>query len=226
MKNIKTILLIIPIAFIIWYLYDRYGKKTTDKKLLMQSDALKSSMDSELKRFLDSKVDIIAGKKLSTEDFSTEEKLKLEALTIGETGTGSTIDAASLRDRTTHTGVQAISTVTGLQAALDSKLNNHESFNTQTASYTLVLADDGKIIDVNSTTPTTITVPTNATVAYPIGTVITIAQYNTGQVTIAGASGVTIAVSGGRSKLSQQYAVCTIIKRATNEWYLSGDLTN
>lgn len=223
MKILRTILAISPLIFIVWYLFDRYANKTSNKKALAQSDALKLSIDKELQRYLATKVDIVAGKRLSSENFSSEEKLKLEALTIG--GTGNTTDA-NLRDRTTHTGVQPISTVTGLQAALDSKQNKHDSYNNQTGSYTLVLADDGKIIDVNSTTPTTITVPTNATEAYPINTTIIITQYGAGQVTIAGAGGVTIASSGNRTKLSQQYAVCTLIKRATNEWYLSGDLTN
>lgn len=67
---------------------------------------------------LDLKVDKVAGKSLSTEDFTSAEKAKL-----GGVATGATANAtdAALRDRGTHTGAQAISTVTGLQAALDLK---------------------------------------------------------------------------------------------------------
>lgn len=64
------------------------------------------------------KVDKIAGKGLSTEDYSTAEKTKLSG--VAEGATANAADAA-LRDRTTHTGAQAISTVTGLQGALDAK---------------------------------------------------------------------------------------------------------
>ena len=62
------------------------------------------------------KVDKIAGKGLSTEDYSTAEKSKLTGISAGATANASD---AQLRDRTTHTGAQAISTVTGLQGALD-----------------------------------------------------------------------------------------------------------
>ena len=67
---------------------------------------------------LDTKVDKIAGKGLSTEDYSTTEKSKLSAVAAGATANATN---AELRDRTTHTGEQEISTVTGLQAALDGK---------------------------------------------------------------------------------------------------------
>ncbi len=41
MKILRTILLMIPLFFIVWYLYDRYGKKTQQKRILAQVDALK-----------------------------------------------------------------------------------------------------------------------------------------------------------------------------------------
>ena len=64
------------------------------------------------------KVDKITGKGLSTEDYSTAEKSKLAGIATGATANATD---AQLRDRTTHTGAQAISTVTGLQGALDAK---------------------------------------------------------------------------------------------------------
>ena len=62
------------------------------------------------------KVDKVTGKGLSTEDYSTAEKSKLTGISAGATANASD---AQLRDRTTHTGAQAISSVTGLQGALD-----------------------------------------------------------------------------------------------------------
>ena len=62
------------------------------------------------------KVDKVTGKGLSTEDYSTAEKSKLAGIATGATANATD---AQLRDRTTHTGAQAISTVTGLQGALD-----------------------------------------------------------------------------------------------------------
>lgn len=64
------------------------------------------------------KVDKVAGKGLSTEDYTTAEKSKLSGIAAGATANATD---AQLRDRSTHTGAQAISTVTGLQAALDAK---------------------------------------------------------------------------------------------------------
>ena len=67
---------------------------------------------------LNLKVDTVAGKGLSTEDYSTAEMTKLAGVATGATANATDAD---LRDRSTHTGAQAISTVTGLQSALDTK---------------------------------------------------------------------------------------------------------
>ena len=67
------------------------------------------------------KVDSVAGKGLSSNDYTSTDKLKLAG--VAEQATKNATDA-QLRDRATHTGTQAISTVAGLQAALDSKLGD------------------------------------------------------------------------------------------------------
>lgn len=95
----------------------------------------------------------------------------------------------------------------------------------KTASYTLVLADANKLIEVNNGSANTLGVPLNATDAFPIGTQILIAQQGAGQTTITPVSGVTLRSSGGKLKISAQYGVATLIKRATDEWYVAGDLT-
>ncbi|MHC3433042.1 hypothetical protein [Delftia lacustris] len=64
------------------------------------------------------KVDREDGKGLSANDFTNAEKAKLDG--IAAQATRNATDA-QLRDRTTHTGAQAISTITGLQAALDAR---------------------------------------------------------------------------------------------------------
>ena len=80
--------------------------------------AVDMATKAELDLVSSAKVDKVAGKGLSTEDYSTAEKNKLAGVATGATANSS--DAA-LRDRSTHTGAQAISTVTGLQGALDAK---------------------------------------------------------------------------------------------------------
>ena len=72
----------------------------------------------ELDAVAAAKVDKAAGKGLSTEDYSTAEKNKLAGVATGATANATDVQ---LRDRATHTGAQAIGTVTGLQGALDGK---------------------------------------------------------------------------------------------------------
>jgi len=96
--------------------------------------------------------------------------------------------------------------------------------NAQASSYTLVLADSGKMIEINNASGVTLTVPTNASVAYAIGTQINILQTGAGQITIAGAGGVTVNATPGL-KLRTQWSSATLIKRGTDTWVAVGDLS-
>lgn len=80
--------------------------------------AVDMATQAELDLVSSDKVDKVAGKGLSTEDYSTAEKNKLAGVATGATANATD---AQLRDRATHTGAQAIGTVTGLQGALDAK---------------------------------------------------------------------------------------------------------
>lgn len=96
--------------------------------------------------------------------------------------------------------------------------------NQQTASYTSVLSDRDKLIEINSSSGVTLTIPTNASVAYPVGTSFDILQTGSGQVTIAGAGGVTVNATPGL-KLRAQWSSATLFKRATDTWVVYGDLS-
>jgi sporulation protein YlmC with PRC-barrel domain len=131
------------------------------------------------------------------------------------------------------TGVTAIASGVIVNADISSsasielgKLAN-VSIDTKTANYTLVLTDANKIIEMNLTgTANTVSVPTNASVAFPIGTQINITQYGTGKTQIvAVTSGTTSIRSTPGSYLRDRYSSATLIKRATDEWYLIGDLS-
>ena len=73
--------------------------------------------------------------------------------------------------------------------------------NVQSGNYTLVLADAGKHIYSANTGAQTITIPTNASVAFPIGSVITIVNDGTSKIVLS-ASGVTIKANDSASALS------------------------
>lgn len=95
----------------------------------------------------------------------------------------------------------------------------------KSASYTLSsLTERDNLIEVASASATTITIPTNTAVAYPVGTSIDILQTSTGQVTIAGDAGVTVNATPGL-KLRTQWSSATLFKRAANTWVVYGDLT-
>jgi len=95
----------------------------------------------------------------------------------------------------------------------------------KSASYTLSsLTERDDLIEVDSSSATTITIPTNSAVAFPVGTSIDVLQIGTGQVTIAGDSGVTVNGTPGL-KLRAQWSSATLFKRATDTWVVLGDLT-
>jgi hypothetical protein len=95
----------------------------------------------------------------------------------------------------------------------------------KTAAYTLsALNERDSLIEVSSATGVTVTIPTNATTPHPIGTSIDILQTGAGQVTIAGAVGVTVNATPGL-KLRAQWSSATLMKRATDSWIVVGDLT-
>lgn len=98
------------------------------------------------------------------------------------------------------------------------------TFVEKTASYTLdTLVHQDNIIEMNSTSPMTFTIPTNAALAWPVGASMDILQTNTGEVTIAASGGVTLNRTPG-NKLRTQWSSATILKRGTDSWILYGDL--
>ncbi len=100
------------------------------------------------------------------------------------------------------------------------------TLNEQTVTtYNLVLTDAHKTVIVTNGSAIDLKIPTNSGIAFPIGTRIEIIQGGAGQITIVPSGGVTVNSSGGKTKLAAQYAVATILKVATNTWYLFGDIT-
>ena len=80
------------------------------------------------------------------------------------------------------------------------------------------------MIEIGNASAITLTVPTNAVVAFPLGARIDIAQTGAGQITVFGA-GVTLRLPAGKAaKTRLQYSIIALSKRNTDEWILSGDL--
>ena len=99
------------------------------------------------------------------------------------------------------------------------------TLNAQTGTtYTLVLTDNGRLVTLNNASAITVTVPTNASVAFATGAVINIQQIGAGQVTVVGDTGVTVTSTPG-AKLRAQYSAASLIKTGTDSWTLIGDLS-
>jgi hypothetical protein len=97
------------------------------------------------------------------------------------------------------------------------------TLNAQTGTtYTLVLADAHKLVTLSNASAITLTIPTNASVAFEIGDQVNLLQLGAGQVTVGGA-GVTIRSEGTKLKLKGQYAAATCVKIGTDEWVLLGN---
>jgi len=99
------------------------------------------------------------------------------------------------------------------------------SINPQATAYELVLADNGKMVEMGSSSSITLSIPTNANQAFATGAQITILQTGTGQVTIAATNAGTTTVNGTPGlKLRAQYSSAVCIKRSTDSWVVLGDL--
>ena len=97
------------------------------------------------------------------------------------------------------------------------------TLNAQTGTtYTLVLADAHKLVTLSNASAITLTVPTNASVAFDIGDQVNLLQLGAGQVTVSGA-GVTLRSQGSKLKLNGQYSTATLVKIASDEWVLLGN---
>lgn len=91
-------------------------------------------------------------------------------------------------------------------------------------TYTLVLGDAGYLKRCSNASAITITVPTNASVAFPIGTTIYLSQQGAGKVSVSPAtSDVTIQSEGNLLGTAAQHAVIGLIKVNTNRWLLVGN---
>jgi len=141
----------------------------------------------------------------------------LTSLDLTLSTTSSTTDARISWD-TTNKKIQVGNATAAIDFAPSTLVTN-----AQAASYTLVLTDKDKLVEISNASANNLTVPLNSSVAYPIGSQINILQTGVGQTTVVATGGVTINATPGL-KLRAQWSSATLIKRAENTWVLIGDL--
>lgn len=151
--------------------------------------------------------------------------LSVDAATTSAAGVVQLTNSVSSTSTTTAAVPANVKTAYDLAvAAMPSLL----SLNAQTGTtYTFVLTDQNKLITASNASAQTYTIPLNSSVAYSIGSQINIIQIGAGQVTIQGTGGVTVASNAATAtapKLRNQYAAATLIKVATDTWYVIGDI--
>ena len=96
--------------------------------------------------------------------------------------------------------------------------------NAQTGtSYTLALTD--RVVTMDNASANTLTIPTNASVAFPTGSPLLVYMIGAGTTTIQGATGVTVnGTSGGSVDIQNQYQAAGLYKIGTDTWIVSGDI--
>jgi hypothetical protein len=157
----------------------------------------------------------------------------------GSTSGTTTVQATAIAGTTTLTLPAATDTLVG-KATTDTLTNKtltspvingatigtsiiNLAINAQTGTtYTPVLADNGKLVTLSNASAITLTVPTNASVAYATGAQINIQAIGAGQVTVVGDTGVT--VNGTGTALRAQWSAATLVKLGTDSWTLIGDI--
>jgi hypothetical protein len=98
-----------------------------------------------------------------------------------------------------------------------------------TTDYTAVLADAYQVLEVmNKATAIAFKIPTNASVAFPVGTALTVLNIGAGTCTISAVTpGTTTVLSAGATAASPtlaQYKSAVCIKTATDTWYVVGGI--
>jgi hypothetical protein len=122
----------------------------------------------------------------------------------------------------TLNGVQTLTNKT-LTSPVINDARQNININAQTGTtYTLVLTDNGRLVTLSNASAITVTVPTDASVAYATGAIINLQAIGAGQVTVTGDTGVT--VTGTGTKLRTQYSAGSLVKLGTNSWTLIGDI--
>lgn len=97
---------------------------------------------------------------------------------------------------------------------------------TSSTAYTLGTADAQTLISFSSSSAIAVTIPKNSSVPLPVGTQVSVLQ-TSGQITIAGASGVTVVSTGATAsspKTRVAYSIATFVQMSADNWLVTGDV--
>jgi hypothetical protein len=180
---------------------------------------------------------VTAGTGLSGGGSSGAVTLAIDTATTADLTTAQTLTNKNLTSGT-NTFPSSLATLTGSETLTNKTLTSptindpklNLTLNAQTGTtYTFVLTDNGKLVTASNASAQTYSIPTNASVAFPVGTQINLIQIGAGQVTVSATTpGTTTILSNAGTpagpKCRNQYAALTAIKVATDAWYVIGDI--
>lgn len=157
---------------------------------------------------------------------------------VGATGDITALTAGTGINITSNTGPiptvaidSTVATLTGTQTLTNKTLTSPVvslATNAQTATYTAVLGDASKLVTMSVATANDFLIPTNANVAFPVGTVINVVQIGAGKTTIKAVTSGTTTISSTASvdpDLRAQFSAASCIKTATDAWLVVGDIS-
>jgi hypothetical protein len=158
---------------------------------------------------------------------ATPSSANFASVLTDETGSGANVFATSPTLVTPILGTPTSGTLSNCTVdGTDAVGFRNIPVNSQSAAYTAVLADSGKVIFHPSTDANarTFTIPANSSVAYPIGTAITFINMTAAVVTIAITTDTMYLSSAGTtgSRSLAQYGSATAIKMTSTTWLISG----
>jgi hypothetical protein len=149
-------------------------------------------------------------------------------VSVANTGTGDNVLATSPTLVTPVLGTPSSGTLSGCTVdGTDAVGFRNTPVNSQSADYTLVLADSGKTIfhPAADNNARTFTIPANSSVAYPVGTVLTFVNLAAADVTIAITTDTMYLAGPGTtgSRTLAEYGIASAVKLASTDWLISGN---
>lgn len=116
-----------------------------------------------------------------------------------------------------------LNNITGVLSVDHGGTSGTGAIRTATTDDTLVIGDSGNLVELNSSSAITITVPPNSSVAFPVGVQINVFQYGSGAASIVAGSGVTIRKLSSLNFVGQWSRV-VLTKIGSDEWLADGAL--